>query len=70
MSFEKLFDYWLAKKIDYLFKSGYNIEQVKVLMNMLYSDFYEVVGDNELLDIIRKKIQRTVEIFIMGEQNE
>ena len=70
MTFEELFDLWLAKRVCNLFKSGYNVEQVKIWMNLLYSDFCDIIDNEEVLNEVKNKIIRTVEIFVMGEQND
>lgn len=70
MSFEQMFDYWLACKVNELIVQGYDSEQVKVWMNMLYSDFLDIIDNDLILLDIKKKIQRTVEIFLMEAKNE
>lgn len=63
MSFEDYFDYWIAKKVANLLKEGYTFEQVKKLMNMIYSDFFDLLGENYLVYLIKGKFETTLELF-------
>lgn len=63
MSFEDYFDYWIAKKVVDLLKDGYTFEQVKKLMDMTYSDFFDLLGENYLLYLIKGKFETTLELF-------
>ena len=68
MTFEENFNFWLAKKVVYFLEKGYTIEQIKVFFDIIYFDFKECIDDNVLLNEIKEKMVRTIEVFSMGEQ--
>ena len=65
---DELFDFWLAKKVDNFLKEGFDIEQTKTMLNLLYSDLSDCIDDENIVNCIKRKMVRTVEIFMMGEQ--
>lgn len=65
---ERLFDYWLAKKVLNLLNEGYSLEQTKIALNLIFSDISDCIDDKNILNLIKDKMNRTIEIFIMGEQ--
>ena len=70
MTFEEGFDFWLAKKVVFLLNKGFTISQAKTMLELLYSDFSDCIDDENVLECIKKKMERTLEIFIMGENND
>ena len=70
MTFEERFDFWLAKKVAFLLNRGFSISQAKTMLELLYSDFSDCIDDENVLESIQKKIERTLQIFTMGENND
>ena len=71
MSFENLFDFWIANKVLFLYNEGYTLCQAKKLMQLMYSDFCDIVDDKNVLQEIKNKIELTLELFYMkGMKNE
>lgn len=65
---DELFDFWLAKKVDNFLKEGFDIEQTKTMLNLLYSDLSDCIDDKNIVNCIKRKMVRTVEIFMIGEK--
>ena len=71
MTFENLFDFWIANKVLFLYNEGYTLGQAKKLMQLMYSDFCDIVDDKNVLQEIKSKIELTLELFYMkGMKNE
>ena len=65
MTFEEKFDFWIAKKVLFLYNEGYTLCQINKLMQLMYSDFCDIIDDKNVLQEIKSKIELTLGLFYM-----